>query len=653
MGRMLGSCWVSDLETARRFDHAPGFQVAGRDTGNVWYPLPADYPDLTADGQRSARVAAVSSWQTPEEFVQAWALFRSLYFFQLPTGMFYTTGICPSPTAHYDWVHDYMAYTKNIMAAPRGSAKSIIIGKEIPILLSLTRPFSHIILLLSNNDMVVDRFETFMEQFEQNEFLQHDFGRVHPKRGSAEIWNHSHLKLLNGSVLRGISIDSRKRGPRATDLILDDPEYDPKNEAIETDFRNCLETLVFRQMLPMLEVGCRFFWIGTMLSRRSALWAACMGEDPRFRFWNRRVYSLVHYDGHGRAHYMWESKWDAKAASRMRKEYGAAAFETEFQNNPVSTTDKPLRLHDPYNLYEIVGDQVRWRIPGAHGAAELAEEPYASWRGGLACIMLVDPTHTTKITSDFAAAVVLGVDARRWWWVLDLRLGHWIDTELAAQVYDLGRKWNVAIIGVESVVFQDHIRQALAADIVERQQGDTQVWRPLVYPIKYSSKLSKPSRIANSLSVRLAQYTLRLPAHLRHLWPMNELFLQIENFTLDLALLPHDDALDALALAGYCPMPTPGSSVAWGGLDNSIEAQLRAGRTVDRVTGLPLRLFINPQTINPALIAELDATHHTIAARDAASQRGSSAQSSLRRQGSLFLPDYDTLRQHRPTILKE
>ena len=91
---------------------------------NPFFPLPADYSDLTDEGQKQARMATLRDQGTPEKLVLAWDLFRRLYL--VPTGeAFYKGGFKESPKFHYDMVHDLGQHARNAEAAPRGFAKCL------------------------------------------------------------------------------------------------------------------------------------------------------------------------------------------------------------------------------------------------------------------------------------------------------------------------------------------------------------------------------------------------------------------------------------------------------------------------------------------------------------------------------------------------
>ncbi len=572
------------------------FQIAPNDSlRNPWYPLPADYPELTAEGQRQARVAAVSRRKTPQEFVESWALFRQLYLMPLPPGAFYPTGALPSPTAHYEWIHDFEAYSRNAIGAPRASAKSTILGKELPLLNALTRPYYTQLIVLANDRMVEQRFEDLALQLTENELILEDFGKQKPRKGEM-IWNRHQMTLdSNRSSLIGLSVESRKLGHRPSAIILDDPEYNPDIEGSQTAFLDNMERFIFREMLPMLEDHCGFMWIGTLLSRRSALWQVCMGDDERFDFWNRRIYSMVGYDDHGIAKYFWEEKWDADAVARKRKELGAAAFESECQNNPVSTMDRTLTLDPIANGYTIAGDTLSWQTVETDGTVHRFETSFSEWLEKVSIVAVVDPAAKVTATSDYSAIGVIAIDEEKNWWVLELSLKRIVDQRLLDEVYKLGSKWGAALVGFESIAFQDQLRNRMQADVLEK--SDTTSWEPRVFPIRSPAKLSKPERIANVLGPRLSRGKIRLPLHLKDVWPYKELFRQIEDFTKDLKLLPHDDAVDMLSLMGYVPVPNVRmlTRLAEG---MSIEDQIAAGRIIEESTGLPLIFFIDPSSVD-------------------------------------------------------
>ena len=189
---------------------------------NPYFPLPPDYGELTVDGQWQARMATLRKQDTPFDLVCAWDFFRRGYLAQTEEQVFYKRGFSESPEFHYDIVHDMGTYGRNAFAAPRGSAKSTVVAVEVNLMLALTRPFFETILALATDKLVEERFDQIMLQIEHNEMILQDFGEMKPKRGQA-LYNHHHLHLTNGAIIKGLSVMGRKRGGRPGMFILDDP----------------------------------------------------------------------------------------------------------------------------------------------------------------------------------------------------------------------------------------------------------------------------------------------------------------------------------------------------------------------------------------------------------------------------------------------
>lgn len=300
-----------------------------RDRSNPYWPLPVDYADLTAEGQKLARLSVLCDQDTPEKVVIAWDMFRRLYLAQSRESMFYKKGFSESPDFHFNMVYDMAQYARNVYAAPRGSAKSTVITEEMSLLLSLTRPFYEITLGLSTEKLMMDRFDNIMAQLQNNELIAADFGNVRPKRGEA-LWNHGHLALTNGSTIRGLSVMGKKRGGRPKLFILDDPENDPDSDSESSRMAviEKFEMILFKQIIPMLESESSIFWIGTLIDRKSFLYRATTGDDPRFDYWNRKVLKALAYDENdsSKVYILWPSKWPKDVLDARLGEIGPSAF---------------------------------------------------------------------------------------------------------------------------------------------------------------------------------------------------------------------------------------------------------------------------------------------------------------------------------------
>jgi hypothetical protein len=218
------------------------------------------------------------------------------------------------------------------------------------------------------------------------------------------------------------------------------------------------------------------------------------------------------------------------------------------------------------------------------------------------------------------------MDDDKCWWLLDLFLARASRDQLVEKSWELGYKWGAGLIGVEDVGFQAILRQ----DFEKRaSQMASSGYRPVIWPIKYPGKLSKPARIA-ALSPKFSNSTIRLPRHMMDQWEWQQLLFQIQYFTMDLENLPHDDAVDSLAMVPYVPTPRSGSRPQYEPL--TVQDQILAGRMTDRDTGLPLSLFIDVTELDDDLIETIKMRKRKLKERENRAKTNSSAQERMRKR---------------------
>jgi len=541
-----------------------------RDTSNPYWPLPGDYDQLSPDAQRQARLAVLNNQNTPLDLVIAWYLFRTIYLKGSEDCPFYKDGQVESPDFHYELIRDIGKYALNAWAAPRGSAKSTVVSLELPMLLALTRPFYDISLFFSTERMKQPRFDTLMMQFTENELILADFGELKPKRGAA-TWNHEYLQLTNGSSIAGSSIMGKVRGGRPRILILDDVENDPDSDS-ETSRLAVIEkfeVILFKKLLPMLKPGTQMAWIGTLIDRKSFLYRATLGDDTRFDFWNRVVLRAIAYDDYDKSkcHLLWPEMWSQEFLENQKERIGPSAFASEFCNEPVSAQDRLLVVDSRKNEYTVEGE-FNWTQPLAHKGLikwqerrweedgqgkrfyEEFEKPYHEVVRPMFRVLLFDYAQGLSSYHDYSCIAIVGFDTLGTMWILDLWLGRAKDDTLMRLIYEKGLIWRPRILGIEAVSIQMSFAEALQEYIQEQEAMRSEPWRARVFPVKYPAKESKPNRIA-SLEWRFQSGRIKYPAHLAHKWPWDQLYAQTADFTMDLALLTHDDAIDTIAMSKH------------------------------------------------------------------------------------------------------
>jgi hypothetical protein len=558
-------------------------------------------------------VATVCRQRTPQEFVQAWDLFRRLYLMTTEPGFFYQD-FYPSPPFHYKLIYDAGAYSRNIMAAPRGFAKSVIVGVELPMLLLLTRKFFKVGMVLATDKMIEERFDMVMRQLTENQAIVDDFGTQRVKRGDG-IWSRHFFRTESGSQMSGFSVTGRKRGARPDLLIMDDPEYDdnPDSETSSVRLREEFEILLFRQLLPMLHKKAAIYWLGTIVGSRSFLYHALHEDDPRFKYWNRKVYksaTLDETDPNKITSVLWDGKWDKQSLEIKMLEVGKAAFMSEYQNTPGSDDERVLHIDEIMTEYEIPD------FPEVfHPLTSDNQLVYNKWNNALkeweqvevTCkdlfnkmyrIMTYDPARGMSSHHDYSSLAILGFDTDNTLWVLDMWMGRAKDSVILNHLYQLGIKWMPRVVGVESVSMQIQLADSVSVFLRERQEGG---WVPRVVPVDYrnvANRRSKADRIA-TLGWRFDKGRIKYPRHLAKRWPFNMLYAQTRDFTYDMALLSHDDAIDSVAMGHYV-IHNKGIVGATQEIPKTIQERIQQGELM--MAGIPLIGALNADELDPATV---------------------------------------------------
>jgi predicted phage terminase large subunit-like protein len=570
-------------------------------------PLPDNYFELSPSGQRDARINAVRLVETPADVVKGWDFFRRYYL--QAEGDFYKRRL-PSPSIHYTWIWCMANYARNIFAAPRSYAKSIVVGTEWPMFQSLARPGTDSLIIVANDDFAKDRGQRLMEQFARNDRLREDFGDLIGKpRSDGRQWNFHTMNLLNRSKIRFMSFGSRHLGARPDLIIWDDLEPDPQQvrdwESIVDDLINGL----FNVFLPMLDGGTQMSIIGTLLHRRSFLYWAITSTDRRLGYWNRMLTAIVDREGNP----TWKEKFNKTTIERLRKELGPSAFSAQYMNNPISDSDQTLDLHLRRNMYtvDVTGDEfsvlplesestlVHWTCKDMEEKETSPDwdeirRPFGRTVSKWYRFITVDSAQETHQNADYSVVMVMAVDPDDCLWVLDMWAGREGLGTVCDQIWTMAYKWKVKLIGIERIgAYQSLYEKAVGErSEIERKMG----WMPGIMPIKYPAHLNKESRMGQ-LEWRFKAGRVKILDSIIGPWKM--LRHQIEAFTPDLANLKHDDALDALSMHGYVMRPRT-RQIAEGEEDNyrkTFAQRLCDGELLHPATGIPYITGMNSDEI--------------------------------------------------------
>lgn len=586
--------------------------------------LPKDYYSLTSEGKRLARVAACTNRQTPEKAMLAWHFFRS-YYLNHPQAFFYKA-TCPSPPFHYEMISFMVKHRLNAIAAPRGTSKSTVIGVEYPLLelLAPSIPGIEIGLVLAKDAFVETRFNQIMGQIDRNPRIKEDFGIQRPTKGDG-MWNRHFLELNNRSRMVGFSVDGRKRGARPDLIIVDDPEFDPDEGTNVAVVNADLEAMLKREVMGMLMPHSKLFWIGTLLHARSFLYDILRSGKPEYANWNKKIYTAAASPDE-LTDLLWPERLSKEFLLEQLAVMGKGAWLSEYFNDPRSDAEPILMLDEVNTEYHLVGDppgvtpdkeinplgsrqEVRYHdvTTDLMGRVAVTEKvaPFGEVVSGLARYMTVDYASSLDRRHDYSAMVVWGLDSKNTLWILDAWQGRVRANDLIKQIWTLGKKWAIRTVGIEAVSVQDEIRQQVSDFMgLLAQTGE---WTPRVRPIRYPIGNDKPTRI-EGLEWRFQRGRLKFPSWRKRggADAMVQLAAQIRDFTPDLSRLPHDDLIDALAMAHYL-VHTGGRPVPVKTVGTSIEDRMMSGEMhLKDFPGISLASCMSSSDWTPAMVQAME-----------------------------------------------
>ena len=568
---------------------------------NPFYPLPADYPELSLEGQREARVNACRLWtlkdREPHEIAEAFAAglrFFDMWYLHKDESedfdpLFYDDDPLETPIFHYDILKQWAASPRNICIAPRGSAKSFLVRKAC-LMRMLTRPMYTILYATSTNDNARGTGQALKDQFQHNQRMHDDWNpefpdnRLVPKRGEAPFGTEL-MQLRNGSWLRAISAESRQRGGRPRRYVLDDPEYDPKASTSMSLIRQYMDDLLFKVVLPMvMRAGCGVDWLATFVSRRHYAWHALQTEinpagnsvasDPRFNLWSRMIVRAAYEGDKGELISCWPDMWppsrEAKDANPRWKDRVSLEEIREIIGTPNFLAEYMARPGEGEGAFfpPMSKETHGWWLEDVDNYTE--EDPYASntlvcWYAddelkkvrmceflrGIRLFMSVDTSYTATSDSDFKVACVMGINSENELFVIDIWSAQCREDELIKQSMALADKWKVPTVHIEA------IKQGLGIyttmDSLVRTRAKDMMGTEHIPGIKKLNPgmIDKSAKIA-SLSLRFEHKKIKIP-----LWkatsPFRRLIDQIEQFNPDArdGGLQHDDELDCVCMSQF------------------------------------------------------------------------------------------------------
>lgn len=296
------------------------------------------------------------------------------------------------------------------VGAPRGEGKSTQVTQLFTLWCIVTGRKHYCVIVMDSIDQAYPMLEAIKAELEFNPRLKTDFADV---CGQGRVWQAGTIVTANdikvqvagsGKKLRGL-----RHGPYRPDLtILDDIEND--EQVRNPEQRDKLNAWLTKTVLPLGGVGQKYdvIYIGTILHYDSVLnrtlnnpfwkgikFKAMLKWPDRMDLWDRWE-ELYRNEGELVADAFYqtnkaemergaETSWAARgvlALMKIRARDGHAAFDSEYQNDPVSGEDAPFAQSMQF-WAELPADLVYFgALDSSLGKAGASRDPSAIIVGG-------------------------------------------------------------------------------------------------------------------------------------------------------------------------------------------------------------------------------------------------------------------------------
>lgn len=316
-----------------------------------------------------------------------------------------------------------------LFIAPRGFAKSTVCSIFFPLWLAVNAKKKDIFIVSATISLSREILRKIRNELENNPYFLYDYGDLRSSK-----WTEEHLELSNGVVIRAKGRGFQIRGFRPDMIVCDDLE--DEEVIYSKDQRDKLEQWFFRTLLPALKPGQNLIYVGTKLHQFSFI--NKLQKKPEF---TTRFYKALHSDGKGGYKSIWPELWPAERLLALKRELGTYAFEAEYQNNPISLEEQPIKPHMIENVL-------------MNGTVDLT------------CLAL-DPAISEKTSADFTALALFERVCDDQGRALGFRekyseKGHWGIEETCNRIIALYEQGKFDRLVIEEVAFQKVVRQVLS-----------------------------------------------------------------------------------------------------------------------------------------------------------------------------------------------
>jgi len=387
-------------------------------------------------------------------------------------------------------------YTRQLIVAPRGFAKSTLTSRFLPLWLAITGRAKDIFLVSATVSLAKEHLRIIRQELEANLELIHDFGYQ-----PSDKWTEEHILLKNGANIRAKGRGFQIRGFRPDVIICDDLE--DEEVIYSKDQREKMETWFFRTLLPALKPFQRLIYVGTILHPFSLINKLRQKEE-----FKKKEFKALQNDVS-----IWEELFPTTYLNNLRKEIGEYAFQAEYMNNPLSMENQPIK---PEYLDVKPSNEER-----------------------LVRVMAVDPAISEKEVADYSAITIFERTKDNRFRLIAKTRGHFGIDVLVERIISLYQRYKPDRVLLEEFAYQKVIRSILTEKAREQD---------IFIPIS-TAEVGRSNTIDKRPMDKLTRLLQVLP-----LFEQRLVDIQDEDIRQELFAFPfgdHDDLVDATVYALY------------------------------------------------------------------------------------------------------
>jgi predicted phage terminase large subunit-like protein len=428
-------------------------------------------------GEDVTRSYLQQRWAQPEHF---WEF----------AGMFHHLMGDKVPEFHAEMVEMVMPVGKYGIGAPRGFAKSTVIGL-IYILWVGLNGFKWFIPYISDTHLQAKLIAGGAKaEIDTNELLKFVYPDARSNRWGEEgfvINGLLHkcyiLPLGAGMKIRGLKYENHR-----PDLVIID-DLENLELVYSKDRRAKLQKWFDYDLEPAMDrYSKHIIYIGTIL-HYSSLLKMVLENQGKYTGWKTKKYKALQDDGTS----LWEARFDANYLKEIRDNpthpdyVGSIVFAQELQNEPQDDQDRIIKLawikeyvlREKWVGFEAIDDEARmWK-----------------WLNTLERIGGVDPAISESETADYFSFYIMGFEqSTANEYMLDLKHDRIGDiNEQVKLIVDGIVQWQLQAVGIESVAFQKGLYT-----LVKKELNRRAIYNCKIIPIQTDKDKIRRARIHSS-----------------------------------------------------------------------------------------------------------------------------------------------------------